>query len=78
MKCYPKNDAILVDSVQKVENITILVVSLGGGEHWDMYQVYKNLPDVVTYDDQDFGKSAWNSDVGRAYYRSDYAIAFVK
>jgi hypothetical protein len=71
-------NAVVVESVQNCEGVTFLTVSLGGGEHWDMWQAYSKLPAVVEFNGRLFGKSCWDSDKGRGYYRSDISIAMGK
>jgi hypothetical protein len=78
MQATPVKNGIVIEEVNSYENVTFLTVSLGGGEHWEMFQTYSKLPPVVEYNGKFFGKSCWNSDNGRAYYRSDAAIAFGK
>lgn len=75
MNANPVKNALVVDAVENCGNVIFLTVSLGGGEHWDMYQCYCRLPNVVEFNGKLFGKSCWNSDNGRAYYRSDLKIA---
>lgn len=70
--------AVVISSVETLGNLTILVVNLDGDMHYDMYRCFKNLPAVVVYNGQNFGKSCWNSDKGTAYYRNDMNIAIVK
>lgn len=71
-------NAVIVESVQNCDGITFLTVSLGGGEHWDLWQAYSRLPNVVEFNGRLFGKSCWDSDKGRGYYRSDMSIAIGK
>jgi hypothetical protein len=78
MNATPVKNAIVVECVENCEGITFLTVSLGGGEHWDLWTTYSKLPNVVEFDGKFFGKSCWNSDCGRAYYRSDMSIAIGK
>lgn len=61
-----------------IGRIQELTVSLQADNHWDMYQVYKQLPSVVEFKGTLFGKSGWNSDKGIAVYRNDKAIALTK
>lgn len=75
MLANPVKNAVVVESVENYEGITFLTVSLGGGEHWDMWQAYSKLPAVVEFNGTILGKSCWNSDNGRAYYRSDIQVA---
>jgi len=78
MLANPVKNGLVVEAVQNCEGVTFLTVSLGGGEHWDMFQTYSKLPQVVEFEGRLFGKSCWDSDKGRAYYRSDMAIATAK
>jgi hypothetical protein len=78
MLANPVKNGLVVEAVQNCEGVTFLTVSLGGGEHWDMFQTYSKLPQVVEFEGRLFGKSCWNSDNGRAYYRSDATIAIGK
>lgn len=43
----------------------------------DPYGSFKKLPAAIEYNGRVFGKSAYNSDSNRAYYRTDTAIARV-
>lgn len=78
MNANPVKNAVVIEEINTCEGVTFLTVCLNGSEHWDMYQSYCKLPDVVEFDGKVFGKSCWNSDYGRAYYRSDMKIAFGK
>lgn len=70
--------AVVVEEIARRGTLTVLTVSLGSGEHWDMYQNYANLPSVVEFDGTLYGKSSWNSDNGKAYYRNDLPIALAQ
>ena len=74
MLANPVKNAVLVQMVQKYADFTILTVAMES----DDYREYARLPNVIEYDGQLFGKSCWNSDVYRAYYRSDMSIATSK
>jgi len=41
----------------------------------DDYDHFASLPDVVQYNGQIFGKTGWNSDSEKAYYRNDAKVA---
>jgi len=75
MIANPVNNAVLIESVEACDGVVYLTVSLGGGEHYDMWQSYKGLPNVIEYNGELFGKSCWNSDVGRGYYRNNIPVA---
>lgn len=36
---------------------------------------FSELPDAIEFKDRKLGKSGWNSDLGKAYYRSDILLA---
>lgn len=78
MLANPVKNTVVVEAVETYQNVTFLTVSLGGGEHWDLFQTYSKLPNVIEFEGRLFGKSCWNSDNGRAYYRSDAAIAIYR
>lgn len=66
---------VRVDEVQSCGSLTILVVSLKGETHYEMWTNYCSLAEVLEYDGVKHGKTCWDSDKRRAYYRSDAMIA---
>jgi|2_EtaG_2_1085320.scaffolds.fasta_scaffold00571_21 hypothetical protein len=36
---------------------------------------FNELPDAIEFRNNILGKSGWNSDIGKAYYRSDVQLA---
>ena len=39
------------------------------------YKAYKSLPAALEYDGRAYGRTGWDSDMCRAYYRTDIAFA---
>jgi len=78
MQADPVKNAVLVESVENCGEFTFLTVSLGGGEHWDLWQAFSRLPNVVEFNGVLFGKISWDSDKGRGYYRSGMNVAIGK
>lgn len=68
---------VLVERVDECGDIRILVVPLRGENHYDLYQCYRRLPDVLAFNGEKFGKSCWDSDREFAYYRNDRVFASV-
>ena len=59
-------DAVVVEQAYDLEGQGWLVVAI----HGDAYQAFKKLPDALMYDGQIYGKSAFDSDRMRAYFRT--------
>ena len=57
--------------------VKFATVDLHGENHYDLYQMYKRLPSVIECNGQLYGKSCWDSDKCKAYYRSDRTFAVV-
>jgi len=71
MKAKPV-DGVVIQSIEKLPSgVTVLIVPCAD---WD---VFRTLPNIVEYDNQLYGRSAWNSDRYIAYYRSDCKVAVV-
>ena len=66
-------DRIVVEVVD-AQGIGFAVVDLHG-EHYDQWTMYKKLPSVIEVDGRLFGKSCWDSDKCKAYYRTDKSFA---
>lgn len=64
-------EAISVLEVQEFQGVRVLITSCTS------YEEYKSLPKAVKFEGMVFGKTGWNSDTGRAYYRTDALIARV-
>ena len=71
MLATPVKNAVVIEAVQRWDDLTLLTVAMDS----DDYHEYARLPKVVEFKGRFFGKSSWNSDVRRAYYRSDMSIA---
>lgn len=52
-------------------HIGFATVDLHGETHYDLYQMYKRLPDMIECNGRLYGKSCWDSDKHKAYYRTD-------
>ncbi len=63
---------VVVSDVVERDGISILTVAIGSD---DPCGDYLALPDAVTFEGRLYGKSAYNSDTFRAYYRTDKRIA---
>lgn len=74
MKAIATNE-ILVERVDSVGDLRILVISLKGEAHYELYQYYRKLPDILIMNGEKFGKSCWDSDKQYAYYRNDRIVA---
>lgn len=72
MKATQEALVIKIDQVQRHGDLSILVVAIE-----PVYSAFQQLPEVVSFEGRFFGKSAWNSDRGQAYFRSDYKFATV-
>jgi len=57
--------------------VKFATVDLYGETHYDLYQHYKSLPSVIECNGTLYGKSCWDSDKCKAYYRSDRHFATV-
>ena len=67
-------NSILVD-VYKYEGVCWAVADLHGECHYDLWQMYQKLPNVIEVEGRLYGKSGWDSDKEKAYYRTDMIIA---
>ena len=38
-------------------------------------EYFEELPEAIEFKEKKLGKSGWNSDIGRAYFRSDVKLA---
>jgi hypothetical protein len=68
---------ILVE-LSEYQGIGFATVDLHGDVHYDLYQMYKRLPNVIEANGRLYGKSCWCSDKHKAYYRTDKDFASVK
>ena len=59
-------------------NVCFATVDLHGETHYDLFTMYKNLPSVIECDGKLYGKSGWDSDKQKAYYRSDMNFAVAR
>lgn len=66
----PVFGAIKVDQVRTINGITWLIVPCID------YDAYKDLPDVVSYNNDHFALMSFDSDKGQAVYRNDGKIAY--
>ena len=46
------------------------------GEHWEMYQQYRQLPGVLKYKGELYKKTGWNSDSCHAWFKQLDEVAF--
>ena len=69
------SDDILVESLDECEGVSFLYIRLTGDHHYGMFSHYQSLPSVLICEGRKYGKSAWNSDNGIAYYRTDMIFA---
>lgn len=58
--------------------IGFATVDLHGDMHFDLYKMYCKLPDVIECNGRLYGKSCWDSDRQKAYYRTDKTFAVAK
>lgn len=64
----PEPDMLVALQVGVVEGTTCATV------HCDDYEHFKQLPEVVSYNGMNLGKSGWNSDTQRCHYQSNVNI----
>lgn len=67
-------DRLLVE-LSDYEVIGFATVDLHGETHFDMFQMYKRLPSVIECNGRLYGKTCWDSDHQKAYYRTDRNFA---
>jgi hypothetical protein len=67
----------LLVEVSEYQGIGFATVDLHGDGHYSLYEFYRRLPDVIECNGRLYGKSCWNSDQQKAYYRTDrhFAVA---
>ena len=70
------NNRVLVE-LSDYHGIGFATVDLHGENHFDLYQHYKSLPNVIECNGRLYGKSCWDSDRQKAYYRTDRHFATV-
>jgi hypothetical protein len=70
-------------TLQVVPN-TLVAIIVGKSDDIDYatvncrdYDHYKSLPDVVSHNGVQMGKTGWNSDIGAAFYQSNANILHV-
>lgn len=68
----PVEDAVRVRVNYDSGGLTILEVDMLEGTASEFHR----MPAALSYDGRLFGKSAFNSDTNRAYYRSDVRVAY--
>ena len=74
MYATPAKNAVIVD-YRACDNDQFLSTDLFG-EHWDMYQQYRKLPDVLKFNGELYKKTGWDSDRCKAYYKQSNSIAW--
>ena len=67
-------DALAVE-LYDYHGVGFAVADLHGETHFDLWRMYERLPSVIAVDGRLYGKSGWDSDREKAYYRSDKAFA---
>ena len=65
-------DAVEIETVWERDGIGCIEVALDSA---DPYASFKKLPSAVEYNGRVYGKSGYDSDVNRAYFRTDKPIA---
>ena len=66
--------ATRVEAVNVVSTWTFEGVTVVETECPD-YDTFRSLPGAVSFEGRVYGRSGWNSDTGRCYYRSDAKFA---
>ena len=75
MKAKAIQNALLVRQWEHLPNgVRVVIVECESSTQ------FKALPHAITYQDQAYGRSAWNSDRFIAYYRTDimHVVAFAR
>jgi hypothetical protein len=68
--------AVTIDRIDRMGSHTALVVPLPTRlDYSAMTDAYLAMPPAVTFEGRTFGKTGWNSDTGRVYYRDDRPVA---
>lgn len=57
------------------DGVGFAVADLHGETHYDLWRMYERLPAVIAVDGHLYGKSGWDSDREKAYYRTDRTFA---
>jgi hypothetical protein len=73
--CWTANaveNAVSVDHYEERDGIAVVCVAIDPD---DPYGSFKKLPAAIEFKGRVFGKTAYNSDRNRAYYRTDANVA---
>lgn len=74
MEAKPRSDAFVIQSHETLpDGVSVLTLPLDDG-----FDSYKKLPQVLSYNGLQYGKTGWNSDRMVCYYRDDAPIALEK
>lgn len=68
----PVPGAVSIRRLGDLDGVHFLYVDI---DREDPYQSFRRLPDAVTYAGRTYGKSAYDSDLGLAIYRTDRPVA---
>ena len=68
---------ILVE-LSEYHGIGFATVDLHGENHHDLYQQYKSMPSTIECNGKLYGKSCWDSERCKAYYRTDLNFAVAR
>lgn len=68
----------LLVEVSEYQGIGFASVDLHGDCHYSLYQCYCRLPNVIECNGRLYGKSCWDSDHQKAYYRTDRQFAVAR
>ncbi len=66
----PVKNAIVIEGKYTCEGTTCLATRCNDYDH------YKELPQVVQFEGEDYALTGWNSDNFRAYYQNNGSIAY--
>jgi hypothetical protein len=68
-EAFVRKELMTVERFDYIEGVAICEVSCND------YEEYKLLPQVIEISEKVLGKSCWNSDCNKAYYRNDKLFA---
>jgi hypothetical protein len=76
MKAKILDGFLMIKEVESIGSISVIKVSMKS-ERDDWAAEYLNAPAAIEYNGRIYGRSAWNSDKGEIYYRTDAKLVKV-
>ena len=70
-RAEPFQDVVPIASVQTLGDLSIIIVDMRYGNH----EEFADMPRAVRFEGRVYGRTAYNSDVMQAYYRTDAMLA---